>query len=131
MDDRQFFVFVNQEFNYSSLLETGICCRRQFKNSLAPQSAGMTRNSVCGREKHQISSFQNCTFISLLMAEKNNVGQNFLDNLRITRASTLHTELSCITDSRNPSKRYDFHSLEPLMMTLILQVQSPESVRTR
>jgi hypothetical protein len=43
----------------------------------------MTRNSVCAREKHQISSLQNCTFLSLLMTEKNNVRQTFLNNLRI------------------------------------------------
>jgi hypothetical protein len=34
MDIHHTFVFVNQEFNYSSLLETGICNRRHFKNSL-------------------------------------------------------------------------------------------------
>jgi hypothetical protein len=28
------FVFVNQEFNYSLLLEMGICIRRHFKNTL-------------------------------------------------------------------------------------------------
>jgi hypothetical protein len=34
MDVHHTFVFVNQEFNYSSLLETGICKRRHFKNSI-------------------------------------------------------------------------------------------------
>jgi hypothetical protein len=40
-------------------------------------------NCVCAWEKHQISSLQNCTFLSLLMAEKNNVGQTFLNNLHM------------------------------------------------
>jgi hypothetical protein len=53
--------------------------KKKFTTTL--QSAGMTRNSVCAREKHKISSLENCTFLSLLMAEKNNVGQTFL-NLR-------------------------------------------------
>jgi hypothetical protein len=43
----------------------------------------MSRNSVYAREKHHISSLQNCTFLPLLMAEKNNVGQTFLINFRI------------------------------------------------
>jgi hypothetical protein len=83
MDVHQTFVSVNQQFNYSSLLETGNCNRRQFKNSL--QLGNLPEclwNSICAREKHQISSLQNCTFVSLIMAGKNNVGQFFNNFLR-------------------------------------------------
>jgi hypothetical protein len=77
MDVHHTFVFVNQEFNYSSLLETGVCNRRHFKNSL--QLRNLLECSKLNTREGETSDVKpsKLHFLSLLMAEKNNGGKPF------------------------------------------------------
>jgi hypothetical protein len=59
-----------------------------FKNSLQLRNLPEWLETWYAWEKRQISSLQKCTFLSLLMAEKNNVGQTFLNNLRTYQFSS-------------------------------------------
>jgi hypothetical protein len=83
MDVHHTFVFVNQEFNYSSLLETGIFNRRHFKNSLQLRNLPECLETRYARRRNIRFQTLKTALFSLLMAEKNSVGQTFFNKLRM------------------------------------------------